>query len=437
MNELDFRTKNGEFQAKFDKWDQEIGRFIPKDFENLARSSGAIIRQRGVEKPVDLLKVLLIWAASNISLRMLSLCACALGVSTISDTAWRKKIVNSSLLLIMALNLFLPKPPPPNRGIKWERTIHLIDASSIVQQGKNGATFRIHMCYDLKTGRMGEVVVTDNRTAESFDLYSTIKEGDILIADAGYGSFKNVDYALKRKADVIIRITPNTIRLIGENGEVINMAKILDTEESVIEKQYSISYKNGLLPVRVIASRLPEDKIDAAKKRKKKEAQKRQSVIKEETLIYAEWVILITTLDDTYSAKEVLDIYRSRWQIELLFKRIKQHFKVTKIRPSSKRYAVALITLWLIIWALAERSKLIGEWALIKKGIGLNSRYSAWTVSDYYFHRIKTIIESVWSTILDPVKDIDLILKRLQNHKSSRVNQYVKYNWSNFPWIEA
>ena len=45
---------------------------------------------------------------------------------------------------------------------------------------------------------------------------------------------------------------------------------------------------------------------------------------------------------EEYTAKQVLVIYRSRWQIELLFKRIKQHFKVTKIRPSSEKYAKSL-----------------------------------------------------------------------------------------------
>ena len=188
------------------------------------------------------------------------------------------------------------------------------------------------------------------------------------------------------------------------------------------------------MPIRIIASRIPEDKRDKAIERKKKTASKRQQQIKPETLVYAEWVIIATTLDDTYTKAEVLAIYRSRWQIELLFKRIKQHFKVTKIKSSSLKHAVALVTLWLIVWLLSEREKMLYELYMLNKGNAINPRYSAWCTSSYFFQRLKTIIESAWATLLDPVNDMEIIMKRLQNHKSSRVNDYAKYHGSNFTW---
>ena len=243
-----------------------------------------------------------------------------------------------------------------------------------------------------------------------------------------------MEYVVDRKADVILRITPNNVRLVEKNGEIIDMAKRLKTDKSVIEINCFIKGKSKLLPIRIIASRLPEDKRADAIKRKIKTAKKKQQKIKPETLIYAEWVIIATTLDDTYTNSEILTIYRSRWQIELLFKRIKQHFNVTKIKASTPKYAVALITLWLIVWTLSERQIILHEWCLIKKGMGIDSQHSAWTLSSYCFLRIKTVIESVWSILLDPVKDIEIIKKRLQNHKSSRVNQYANYHWCNFTW---
>jgi IS4 transposase len=42
-------------------------------------------------------------------------------------------------------------------------------------------------------------------------------------------------------------------------------------------------------------------------------------------LVYAEYVIVFTTFpEDEFSANEILEWYRIRWQVELVFKRFKQ-----------------------------------------------------------------------------------------------------------------
>ena len=156
-----------------------------------------------------------------------------------------------------------------------------------------------------------------------------------------------------------------------------------------------------------------------------------------ETLVYAEWVIIMTSLDESYTAEKILSIYRSRWQVELLFKRIKQHFKVTKIRASSLKYGQALVLLWLIIWALVERQVYLAEIHLIEKGMDMR-RFSPWAYSSYFFNRLKTMIESLWATILDPIADIDVIAAKLQNHKQhNRLNQYFEYHLNCFLELNA
>jgi len=69
------------------------------------------------------------------------------------------------------------------------------------------------------------------------------------------------------------------------------------------------------VPCRIIASRLPEDKAAAAVLRRKRSSLKRQSAIRENTLVYAEWVIMMTSLSYDYSAHDILELYRARWQM--------------------------------------------------------------------------------------------------------------------------
>ena len=138
-------------------------------------------------------------------------------------------------------------------------------------------------------------------------------------------------------------------------------------------------------------------------------------------LIYAEWVILIASLDDTFGRDELLSLYRSRWQIELLFKRIKQHLKINTIREATPKYAQAIIKIWLLIWAISERKLIEYQKALLSRRID-PQRVSLWVLSQLSFMKIVSIIECQWALLID-ANNIALLSKFLLNHKSSSANQ--------------
>jgi hypothetical protein len=312
-----------------------------------------------------------------------------------------------------------------------KRTVHLVDGSNVAEAGQNGKLYRIHMSYNLNLSNMDDIKVTDNHTAESFE-HCHIQKNDIYIADSGYGKAKLYDYIISRSADAILRFTPHHIILLDSNGHRIDMTKKLDKNQQIIDFKCNAQYDKKRIPVRIIASQLPEDKKADAIKRKKRKASKNQTQKPmTETLVYAEWVIIMTSLDESYSAEEILTIYRSRWQIELLFKRIKQHFTVTKIRPSTLKYGKALILLWLIIWALVEKQMYQAERYMIEKEMDM-SRFYPWALTSFFFVRVKMIIESLWATLLDLEADIVIIAEKLQNHKQDRLNQYFYFHFCCF-----
>src|SRR5205823_14390923 len=56
----------------------------------------------------------------------------------------------------------------------------------------------------------------------------------------------------------------------------------------------------------------------------RRDAQREGYQISKATLEAADWIILVTSLSrDEFSTKDVLDLYRLRWRIELGFKRLK------------------------------------------------------------------------------------------------------------------
>jgi len=415
------------------QWQEKIVNYLPQDLEETAKKYGVITRKRGIQSAVDLLRVMFIYVTSELSFNMLALCACRLNISEMSDTAWRKKFNSCTLWLTYILFATLPNIKTVNLKPKGSRNIHLIDASDIRRIGKDSYIARMHMSYCLNMGVVDEVTVTDNHKAEGFQNF-TIQENDIYIADAGYSRATMVEYITKRKADCIIRMTPSTIILDDVNGSHIDMFKEL---KSSIKDKFEIhcyTRKRGntnRIPVRIVCSKLPEDKIEKAIKKKKQTSRRKQNTIKEETLLYAEWVIIITTLDNSYSMEEILSIYRSRWQVELLFKRIKQHFKLHSIKKSSDSYTKVLILLTLIIWTLVERQVILVEIYLINKKVDPN-RISIWLLSSYYYKNIADVINSMWTLAINDLDENNKLLEKyLLNHKRNqekRESQYAKYH---------
>lgn len=54
---------------------------------------------------------------------------------------------------------------------------------------------------------MSHIKLTNNHTTESLTHYE-MKEGDLFLADAGYGTVSNFIFAQQKKADVILWVSP-------------------------------------------------------------------------------------------------------------------------------------------------------------------------------------------------------------------------------------
>ena len=435
MNILNNITSVIEKQELMSRLNEELRQKLPADLDESAKAKGAMVRKRKLNSAYGLITVLLIYSHTSISQRIMAVLSKEMGIANISDQAWQKRTAKCVPWLIYILNKSLPVTDPAvmEKADISRRRVKLIDGSCVKQVGSEGKTLRIHMSYDLTLGCMDEVTVTDHHTAESFEQFK-IEPGCIHMADAGYGKGKNLEYIVSRGADAIFRVTPNHIRLAQDpkGKEIIDMTKMLDTEKKVIDfKCYVHTQNRKYFPARIIASRLPEDRIEAAVNRKKRKAKKNQCTLKCETLIYAEWVILMTSLDESYSAEDILALYRARWQIELLFKRIKQFFKVTKIRAATVQHSKAIILLWLIAWSLTERGVIAAEIYLRNKQADM-SRFSPWTMCSFFFQRFKAILSSLWLCCFNLDGDLIDIYKRLQNHKSSRPNQYAVFSNGGF-----
>ncbi|EHD3450094.1 transposase, partial [Escherichia coli O152] len=95
---------------------------------------------------------------------------------------------------------------------------------------------------------------------------------------------------------------------------------------------------------RLIAVSLPPEKALISKTRLLSENRRKGRVVQAETLEAAGHVLLLTSLsEDEYSAEQVADCYRLRWQIELAFKRLKSLLHLDALRAKEPELAKAWI----------------------------------------------------------------------------------------------
>jgi hypothetical protein len=346
-----------------DDW-QVLSTFLPIGWQTKARESGALRRCRKFENAEILLRTLLIHLADGCSLRETAVRAKYGHIASVSDVALLKRLKASGewfrWMTVGVMKGWIEQQPAAIFG--EELRIRVIDGSTIQEPGSTGSTWRIHYSIGLPSLQCDEVYVTSPEIGESFQQFR-VHPGDVFLGDRNFGRRADIQHVVQGGGEVLVRINLTNLPLVNKKGASFPLLRHLRTltGTKLGDWEVWVPYKNTLLAGRVCALKKSKEAAEKARRKVLQENSRKGAAVKPETIEAAGYTFVFTTLDRTFSPTKVLEMYRGRWQIEIVFKRLKSIIGLGHLRKTDLEGAKAWIHGKLLVAFLIEALIVAGE----------------------------------------------------------------------------
>jgi len=334
---------------------------LPEQFDQRAKDLKAFERSREINCAGDLLRGVLAYVFTVHSFTHLAMWSVLIGLADVSANDWRKRLRKACAWGQWLLEQLLCSEAALAPWVVREgyRRILLVDATHLTCAGPKGMVYRVHTAFDLLAGRLTQLKVTDKYEAERLEVFD-LQTGDLVVSDAINSAGERFQWVKDQGADLLVRLNPKTLPMRDEQGKVVQVVSWLKSRRApvgrVCSQQVWIGQDSSRMRLRLIGVRLSDEQRRRAERRKKSEASRRQRALSGETLYLAGWLLVVTTLpQEGWSDQEVLSLSRSRWHIELIFKRIKQLLGLHRLRSTTAATALPTLVFVLLGWALMEQ----------------------------------------------------------------------------------
>ena len=269
---------------------------------------------------------------------------------------------------------------------QWMRRLQIIDSTTITlfsnlifkgvgrhpKNGKKKGGIKVHTVIHANEGVPSDIRFTSAATNDSFMLKpSSLSKGDIIAMDRAYIDYekfeqlteKQVIYVTKMKKSLKYEILGDTIYQTPEGVMEVRVQEVRFTKkkqggETIVHNARIITY------------------VDVRKHK----------------------LISLLTNDMEFDPSEIIEIYRRRWEIELLFKQIKQNFPLKYFYGESAN--AIKIQIWVTLIAnlllMVMQKQLQRHWSF--SGLATMVRI---TLMDYVdFYSLFNFPEKDWEDIL-------------------------------------
>lgn len=298
--------------------------FLPQEWAEQARRLGAMRRARYISDPGTVLRVLLLHLATGCSLAETAARASASGLAQISAVGVFKRL--------RAAEPWLRWLAQQMRGVAElpmevaGRRLRAVDATSVSEPGSTGTDWKVHWAVNLADLQCDFFELTDVREGGETFRRVPVAPGDILMGDRVYAAPPGVSHVVRAQGDVVVRLNRQALPLFDRHGRRMDLWAFLRGLKGKTPQEHETQVRNphgGWIAGRLIALRQSAEATRWVQRRLRRRAQRNQGRVSAESLRFAEYFMVWTTLSHAFPTAPILEFYRLRWQIELVFKRMK------------------------------------------------------------------------------------------------------------------
>ena len=332
--------------------------FLPQDWREQARTTGALRRARGIPNADCLLQLILMHTATGLSLRQTVVRAREQSLADISDVALLKRL-RSSEAWLRSLTAHMTEINQKEllKRLSAGHRVRVVDATTVQEQGGAGTDWRVHYTLCLPDLRCDFFELTDEKGGETYRRIP-VEPGDLLLGDRGYSNAAGVHAVVQAQGQVLVRWNSFSFPLETKGGKPFEALKELNKlpKRGCREWKVSFTHEGKRHTGRLCAIRKGAVATARAQKKIRREAARKQKHVSEEALKLAGFIMVFTTVSPkVLSSREVLELYRVRWQIELRFKHLKSLLGLGCLPKYDEQSCRAWIQAKLLCGLLIER----------------------------------------------------------------------------------
>jgi hypothetical protein len=370
-----------------DQLPQVLQQLFTEDADALAKTTGFIQRRRVWTGASFAQTVVFGWMQqpeASLSQLQATAAACGSGVS-IKSVATRLCEVEAAQFMRALLQRALSyqvqgQGEDPRPEIPFSHIV-LLDSSQITlpmglynewvgsgNQNSRRSAVKLHVHYEWKQG-LFDFSLHHAKVNDRSLPHIALPPDSLIIHDSGFLSVARARHYDQQQVFWLSRLTAQ-LGIVSPEGRHCSLAAWLAQFPDTALLDQVVALTQNRYPVRLVATRLPPEAVQARQARVRDQQRRRYSrEPSADQLSLCEWCVLVTSVPPSLcSAAQLLALYRLRWQIELLFKLWKDEGCLDVWHTANPRriltelYAKLLMLLvqhWLLVqtcWHLDDRS---------------------------------------------------------------------------------
>ena len=193
--------------------------FLPEDWQELARETGALKGLRKDKSADALLRTLLLHLACGHSLRETVVRARKANLADLSDVALLKRLRKSAdWLRALCIALFREQGVAMSADGGFQ--VRAFDATTVKEPGRTGSLWRLH--YSVRLPSLAcdffKLTATEGPGVGETFAHFPIAEGDYVLGDRGYSTAAGLDHVVSAGGHVTVRVNTGSLPFRMSDG---------------------------------------------------------------------------------------------------------------------------------------------------------------------------------------------------------------------------